>query len=269
MEFEMKRVNYLNNNDLLLEIHKSKSSYSVFTDPSYHQYDIIVETFSDVNDDSIEQAKYNRAKRILQQETNSVRISKDNIDVDSVLTSDLIFRVMSYDHIPNALSRKKTPKQESDTKEKVNFLPFQHWKFTVDNVFICVGKSHWTGELHTGEFSATAGQITDRLALMYMKFSEQCSKHRWYCGYSYLDEMKLQALAQLIQVGLKFNEHKSDNPFAYLSSIVFNSFKRIKDIEKQHQALRDDLLQANGFNPSYTRINAGLEADYGYSLGGE
>ena len=38
----MKRVNYLNNRDLLAEIHKSKNSYSSYVNPEDSQYDMIV-----------------------------------------------------------------------------------------------------------------------------------------------------------------------------------------------------------------------------------
>ena len=41
--------NYLNNKDMLLEIHRSKSSYCSFTDPTYHQYDIILPDIHKIN----------------------------------------------------------------------------------------------------------------------------------------------------------------------------------------------------------------------------
>ena len=36
----MKRTNYLNNKDILSEIHKSKTTYCSFSDQKYHQFDI-------------------------------------------------------------------------------------------------------------------------------------------------------------------------------------------------------------------------------------
>ena len=45
----MRKVNYLNNRDLLSEIHKSKSTYSSFTDDSYAQFDIILPEVGKIN----------------------------------------------------------------------------------------------------------------------------------------------------------------------------------------------------------------------------
>ncbi len=45
----MRKVNYLNNKDLLLEIHKSKSTFSSFVDDSYNQFDIILPSVDKIN----------------------------------------------------------------------------------------------------------------------------------------------------------------------------------------------------------------------------
>ena len=65
--------------------------------------------------------------------------------------------------------------------------------------------------------------------------------------------MRGQALLQLSQIGLQFDEFKSDNPFAYYTAAITNSFTRILNVEKKNQSLRDDILQENGMTPSHTR----------------
>ena len=67
--------------------------------------------------------------------------------------------------------------------------------------------------------------------------------------------MQSQALMQLSQIGLQFDESKSDNPFAYYTAAITNSFTRILNIEKKNQSIRDDLLEFNGMMPSFTRQN--------------
>ena len=39
----------------------------------------------------------------------------------------------------------------------------------------------------------------------------------------------------------------------YYTAAVTNSFTRVLNIEKKNQNIRDDILQDNGLNPSFTR----------------
>ena len=68
-----------------------------------------------------------------------------------------------------------------------------------------------------------------------------------------LNEMRGTALVQLSQIGLQFNEAKSDNPFAYYTATVNNSFTRVLNLEKRNQTIRDDILIEQGHLPSYGR----------------
>ena len=69
---------------------------------------------------------------------------------------------------------------------------------------------------------------------------------------------------QLSQIGLQFDESKSDNPFAYYTAAITNSFTRILNIEKKNQSIRDDLLEFNGMMPSFTRQNENETAGPSY-----
>ena len=59
-----KKVNYLNNKDILKEIHKSKMSFCWLSDEQYFQHDIIVDDVKKINKTAIKQAKENQASRI-------------------------------------------------------------------------------------------------------------------------------------------------------------------------------------------------------------
>ena len=97
--------------------------------------------------------------------------------------------------------------------------------------------------------------MTNKLALMFMKLCERYATRSNWRGYTYNDEMRSQALLQLSQIGLQFDESKSQNPFAYYTAAITNSFTRVLNIEKRNQNLRDDILEMNNLNPSYTRQN--------------
>ena len=264
-----RKVKYLNNRDLLAEIHKSKCSFSSFTQKEYSQHDVILTNLDKVNIRTVADAKRTKAKRLGLEAFTKARLSGDKKiklaectpDYTTIPKTDIIIRIMTFDHIPLAPGRKKTTKTVADAHEKVNFPPFQHWKFNDEDELVCVGKSHWKGPLDTGFFSKDHGRITENLGKMYIKLSERYAQRSNWRGYTYIDEMKGQAILQLSQIGLQFDESKSENPFAYYTAAVTNSFTRVLNIEKKSQNIRDDLLETAGLTPSMTRQNQGEFAE--------
>ena len=290
------KKNYLNNKDILKEIHSSKNSYCKFETPDDHQYDFIVD-YEDNNNlersleytskpETIQKAKENRAARLSQVVgPDGVKIKTEKIDPETIKTTDLVFRVMTWDHIPVAPKQPRKNSKPKSAKEifdfeptedilfedledkglakemglddmvhvRLNFPPFQHFKMDDKNSLVCVGKSHWVGDLKTGDFSKDHGQITNKLANMYLKLCEKYSLRFNWRGYTYVDEMRGAAILQLTYVGLRFNEAKSQNPFAYYTAAITNSFCRVLNTEKRVQNIRDDILESNGLNPSFTR----------------
>ena len=259
----MKRVNYLNNRDLLKQIHLSKNTYCSYVSPEDSDYDIIVKDTKKINSATITQARKLRAKRLTQEaweeakaaggKKNKLKMSDYEVSPRKVDKTDLVFRVMSFDHIPEDLKRKNNPKTEADEHTKVNFPPFQHYRLDQKGNLKCVGKSHWIGGMSNGQFSLTHGNITSELAKMYMKLCERYGTRSNWRGYTYNDEMQSQALMQLSQIGLQFDESKSENPFAYYTAAITNSFTRILNIEKKNQNIRDDIMEQNNLMPSMSR----------------
>jgi len=258
-------VNYLNNKDILKEINASKLTYCQISDEKYNNYDIIVPGITDINDTIIAEARLNKSNK-LQSEAYAVAMSTHDradyknkpkqkefaVDPDSFDLDELIFRVMNMDHIPLQPGRKKNPKTEADTKAKVNFPAFKHYAYQGDKL-VEVVRSHWLGSISNGEFSVDHGRITNKLGTMFLKLVERYSHRANWRGYTYVDEMRGQALVQLSQIGLQFNESKSDNPFAYYTAVVNNSFTRVLNIEKRNQTIRDDILIDQGHMPSFSR----------------
>ena len=268
----MKRVKYLNNRDLLAQIHASKNTYCSYVSPEDSQYDIIVPNLKKVNVRTIAEARKNKAKRLTQEAweqakaegKKKIKLADYTVSPRKIDKTDLVFRVMMFDHVPMDDTRKKNPKQTADHHSKVNFPPFQHYRLDNKGKLKCVGKSHWVGGMSNGNFSTDHGKMTNQLALMYMKLCERYGTRANWRGYTYNDEMQSQALMQLSQIGLQFDESKSDNPFAYYTAAITNSFTRILNIEKKNQAIRDDLLEFNGMMPSFTRQNENETAGPSY-----
>jgi len=281
-----KPVNYLNNKDILKEIHASKNSYCSYLDKQHdHRYDFIV----DMPHASIEESLKYAAKPKIIKEAKAVRAARlsletgTTVDPKKVPTTDLVFRVMTWDHVPVApkqprkVEKKKSAKdifEFEDTGEdlfsdlddpslkdevddmvhvRVNFPPFQHFRMDENKSFNCIGKSHWSGDLQEGSFNKDHGNITDKLARMYIMLCEKYAMKFNWRGYTYNDEMRNSAILQLTYVGLRFNEAKSQNPFAYYTAAITNSFCRVLNSEKRNQNIRDDILEINGLNPSWSR----------------
>jgi hypothetical protein len=257
----MKRVNYLNNRDLLAEIHKSKNTYCSYVGAEDGDYDMIVTDIKKINNANIAKARKIQAKRLTaraweaakKSDSKRIKMSDHEVSPRKVKKTDLVFRVMTFDHITTDNHRKKNPKTQADHHTKVNFPPFQHYRITEKGQLICVGKSHWVGGMNNGHFSNSHGKITPTLAHMFLKLAERYSQRSNWRGYTYVDEMRSQALMQLSQIGLQFDESKSENPFAYYTAAITNSFTRILNIEKKNQNIRDDILEMNEMMPSYTR----------------
>lgn len=271
---------YLNNRDILTQIHLSKNTYCSYTDPvNDHQYDIILPTVEKINQRTVAEARRNRSDRI-KKETGVV------IDPKKIPNTDLVFRITCWEHIP--MAPKKIPKSATTKKKKLDdlfeldlveedpiidlpveaalddakhirlpFPPFYHYRLDDKKQPFLVGKSHWIGDLEKGEFSKDHGAVTRTLATMYMKLCERYATRSNWRGYTYNEEMRGAALVQLSQIGLRFDESKSQNPFAYYTAAITNSFTHVLNSEKKSQNIRDDMLEMNGLNPSWTRQNAG------------
>lgn len=277
------RSNYLNNKDILKEIHKSKNTYCVYTKPEYCDYDIIIPDLKKLNKANILEGRKNRAERLakLAHEVATADGTKRKLDefeipLDTISDSDVIFRIMTWEHIPLDDSKKgkkvmayvdeDEPHSEydEDVAEKptkyirCNFPPFQHYRVDENGNPELIGKSHWQGDLESGQFSKDHGKMTNKLAHMFMKLCERYATRSNWRGYTYNDEMRSQALLQLSQIGLQFDESKSQNPFAYYTAAITNSFTRVLNIEKRNQNIRDDILEMNNLNPSYTRQGMGF-----------
>lgn len=179
------KTNYLNNRDILKQIHLSKNTYCTYLDPvTDHQYDIILPTVEKINQRTIAEARRNRADRL----------KREGIILDpkKIANTDLVFRITCWEHIP--MAPKKVHKAAAKKKQKIedifelelldiddplselldipildekhvrlNFPPFYHYRIDEYKQPYQVGKSHWIGDFEKGEFSRDHGTTTRTL----------------------------------------------------------------------------------------------------------
>ena len=143
-----RKHNYLNNKDLLQEIHKSKNTYCVYRDPQTdHDFDMILDSVEEIFHDSksvrgkdqngkdivemvpnIQLAKEAKAKRLAKlaydqavKEGQKVKQADFAIDPASYEDSDVVFRINEFEHIPWAKPKasKTKPKRKKIVESKL------------------------------------------------------------------------------------------------------------------------------------------------------
>ena len=287
-----KTHNYLNNKDLLVEIHKSKISYCKYEDESVTTQDTIISlvpafvadgeiSIDDIfTKETIVNAKEAKAKRLslaafnaayTEWEESGAKASAKpkavnyKIDPETIETDGLIVRIHTFEHIPLDLERKKTHRRPADMHKKVNFIPFKHYiisttytdeatyTFKFDDETVYLTEVLVSHLDENGEFGTLHGCITDKLSRMYMELVNRYSEKSNWRGYTFKSEMIGASLLQFSSMGLQFNEMKSDNPFSYYTQFAKNSFTKVLNDEKVVRDIRDDLLIEAGQNPSSTR----------------
>jgi hypothetical protein len=247
---------------------------------------MIIHELKQINKKNIKEARQNRADRLTKLAFDEAlaatgekrKLEEFEVKLKEIKDTDVVFRVMTWDHVPVDLSKTAKALKEEENEVilteydeevvvptkyvKCNFPPFHHYKVNDEGEPVCVGKSHWKGDLDSGVWCRDHGAMTKKLAHMFMKLCERYATRSNWRGYTYNDEMRSQALLQLSQIGLQFDESKSANPFAYYTAAITNSFTRVLNIEKRNQNLRDDILEMNNMTPSYTRQGMGGGGHY-------
>jgi DNA-directed RNA polymerase specialized sigma24 family protein len=110
--------------------------------------------------------------------------------------------------------------------------------------------------------SRKIGKISSELAGYLLMLATRYASKPSFANYSFREDMVAEALADLCKNALKFNPEKSNNPFAFYTSCIHNSFLGYLNLEKKQRKIRDQMLVELGENPSY-----GFMAEYKASMG--
>ena len=232
----MRKKNYLNNKDLMAEIHKSKVTYCSSLGKEYEMYDHIIQSHEELNDETLLLAKTLRAERLASEEYNRIIANwtgknkpkkKDFIiSIDTIPDEEVVVRVMTYEHIPLDPTRRKNPKKESERHAVCNFPPFKHY-IRVDDEWKEVMRSHWRGGFHNGEFCIDHGRLTDELGKMILTICEKYAMKGNWRGYC-IDE-QTETLTQ--RGWLNIHEiSKSDTILSYDIETDMLRWSKIKSI---------------------------------------
>lgn len=102
--------------------------------------------------------------------------------------------------------------------------------------------------------SKSKGQMTNELALMLQTLTKRYAKKGNFANYSYNEDMQAYALLMLCKTWASFDETKYNNPFAFYTQCVKNSFTQYLNQERRVRDIKDKSLIEHGFNPSYSYI---------------
>ena len=103
------------------------------------------------------------------------------------------------------------------------------------------------------------GIASDRLGELFLIHVNHYASSSCFKGYTYLDEMKSQAILFLLKYCKSFKtsyakkNNKKPNAFAYCTTIVHNAFLQIIQREKRHSKIKDCIIK------NQDRINYELE----------
>jgi hypothetical protein len=100
--------------------------------------------------------------------------------------------------------------------------------------------------------SKSNNKITDKLATMLIMLCDRYAKKSSYASYSYLEDMKSYAMLNICKTWRGFDETLYNNPFAYYTQSIKNSFIQYLHQEKKQRNVKDLLLIRNGLDPSFT-----------------
>lgn len=109
--------------------------------------------------------------------------------------------------------------------------------------------------------SKELGRMSDGLARSLTLLTERYSKKGNFVNYTYNDDMRGYAMLMLVRTWHGFDPARSNNPFAFFTQCIKNSFIQYLNQESRQRVVRDELLITQGLNPSYG-YSEGSDSNY-------
>lgn len=99
--------------------------------------------------------------------------------------------------------------------------------------------------------SKEQGKMSPKLATMLQLLCSKYATKGSFVNYSYNEDMQAYAMLMLVRTWNSFDLNKSNNPFAFFTQCIKNSFIQYLNQEKRQRTIRDLLLVDQGLNPSF------------------
>ena len=99
------------------------------------------------------------------------------------------------------------------------------------------------------------------LAKMLMLLCSRFAKKGNFVNYSYNEDMQAYAMMMLVRTWDRFDPEKYDNPFAFYTQCIKNSFIQYLKNEKRERQARDVMMIDIGLSPSYS-YDGGKRSDH-------
>ena len=100
--------------------------------------------------------------------------------------------------------------------------------------------------------SKKKGAMSNELALMLQTLTRRYAKKGNFANYTYNEDMQAYAMLMLCKTWSSFDPAKSDNPFAFFTQCIKNSFIQYLNQERKVRDIKDRSLIEGGFNPSFS-----------------
>lgn len=95
------------------------------------------------------------------------------------------------------------------------------------------------------------GEMSNELARMLQMLCAKYARKGSFVNYTYNEDMQAYAMMMLVRTWNSFDPEKSNNPFAFFTQCIKNSFIQYLNQEKRQRNIRDLILVGQGMNPSY------------------
>lgn len=108
--------------------------------------------------------------------------------------------------------------------------------------------------------------MTDYMAVCILKLVNNFAHKRNFSGYTYIDDMKSEALITCVKYAHNFNPDKSDNAFAYFTQIIKNAFRMYLNTEKNQRNIKTRMIEEDLILSKYNYNNISLKDESEYEF---